>query len=182
MLSAMIHDLDHNFPISEDVFQNASNYLFKTTQWSYYELSLFCNVAHVLKIDLSCALMRNIINHKEIFCDTRDRKRLLIITLINVMYPCLQHNYFDDFNDFFELAYRLIVEERDNCMREECTLDFLKGLYMFITGHKDNGRKVMSNVINFLLLRNYDELVKQFQSYYDEVLIKDIQRRQEKRE
>ncbi|MDR1012980.1 MAG: hypothetical protein LBL38_01785 [Lactobacillales bacterium] len=181
MLSAMIHDLDHNFPIPENVFQNASNYLFNTKQWSYYELSLFCNVAHVLKIDLSCTLMHNIINHKEIFCNTNDRKRLLIITLINVMYPCLQHDCFDDFNVFFELAYRLIVEKRHHYMREECTLDFLEGLYMFITGHQDDGRKAMSTVVNFLLLRNYDELGQQFQSYYEEALIKENQRQQEKR-
>jgi Rgg/GadR/MutR family transcriptional activator len=133
VISELINKLDKNFKIAKQDIDNVAKSSMSIDKWTYYELKAFYKISHLLSIDLSCSIARNIIYKKDDFLISEDRIRCFIKTLINISYCAIQKNHLKDAKFFLQTTELLVLEyEAEDIIAFKYALKFLQGFYLLI--------------------------------------------------
>ncbi|MDR1012693.1 MAG: hypothetical protein LBL38_00305 [Lactobacillales bacterium] len=172
-IADLIHDLDPNFLIPEDILQKAAAYLMDVSIWGYNELDLFSHTLHLLTVDLTASLTKDVIKNKKVFLVDNRKKKCLIKTLANALFFFMKNDYLKDIPFFLDAGYSLLPKHKlfsfDN---EKRYLNFMHGFYLLIIGKEEEGRQIMMDIIHQLLAIGNKLIASQFHRCYDEAIIK----------
>jgi hypothetical protein len=77
-----------------------------------------------------------------------------------------------DVDLFLTTAFSLLSDPRSiKHIGDRLLLNYEYGCYLLISGKKQDGKKMMRNVISILLLCGQEDLADKFQQSYDEIII-----------
>jgi Rgg/GadR/MutR family transcriptional activator len=171
MLSILINDLDKNFVIPDQDFENVSDYLMNVETWSYSKVQLLNNVIHRLNINLACSVTRDLLKIKKKFLINDYRKTQLIKILLNVSYSCVRHGYMEDASVFLEEAEALMATQRiENCIAAKYCLRFIKGFFFLSLGETEDGMALMRKAVDNFRSTEDKEIIERYEQYYKEAL------------
>ncbi|MDR0614909.1 MAG: hypothetical protein LBF82_03005 [Lactobacillales bacterium] len=167
MIYAFLYEMDSDFQISEEILEKAGDYFFGVEQWGYTELNLFSNTAHVLNINLTITIARDLVKQKEIFDFDLKRRKVFLGSLLNVSYACIRNYYLDDTVYFFDAIGDLIAEQMlEKTVFERIIFKFMKGYYHLLKGDADKGKNLMKKAIELFEITETSSAVERYKTYY----------------
>jgi Rgg/GadR/MutR family transcriptional activator len=171
LLSVFLNELKPNFHISQKELTKASEYFFTLDKWTYHEIVLFGNLAHVLTMGLVSLVINDFLKQKETLFADRMMRSNLIRTLLNASYSFIKHKNLDEASYFLDQAESLMkTQKKENIIFERYMFKFMKGFYYLVDGHTNKGKKLMKNAINSFKINEIPELVEQYKHYYKEAM------------
>ncbi|MDR1521271.1 MAG: hypothetical protein LBS28_00165 [Streptococcaceae bacterium] len=148
VISELINKLDKNFKIAKQDIENVANKSVPTNKWTYYELKAFYNLSHLLSINLSCFIARNVIYKKDDFLINEDKIRCFIKTLLNINYRAIKKNRLKDAKFFLKATELLMLEYKaEDILAFKYALRFLQGFYLLIKYCDINACSLMIDTI-----------------------------------
>lgn len=172
LISIMITIMYDNFAetkiTSSKDLADLNDYFFSLTNWSYFELSIFCNVMSGLNRSTLKMLLQELIHKSHNFSEITDNNKLILIIIINSTfvffededYPYCQYllKVIDNFIEEKNFYYRFLVLLMQECVK------------LKINNRQSSGK--MDELQNVLKILAPDTLIINFQHYINKHLFK----------
>jgi len=167
MISVLLYEMDPNFQISQEILAKAGDYFFGVEQWGYTELILFSNTAHVLNVNLTITIARELTKQKEKFFFDLKRRKVFLGMLLNVSYACIKNYCLDNAVYFLTVIGDLIDEQMlEETILERIVFKFMKGYYFLLKEDDDFGISLMEEAIDLFEETGTLSAVERYKTYY----------------
>lgn len=129
LLQGLICQRDSSYDMKQDDLDKVADYLFKTEEWTMYELILFGNLYSFYDVDYVTRIGREVMEREEFYQEIGRHKRLVLILALNCYQHCLEHLSFDNAS-YFE-AYTEKIIGKNISLYERNILHYLKGFALY---------------------------------------------------
>ncbi|MDR0691081.1 MAG: hypothetical protein LBF32_03435 [Streptococcaceae bacterium] len=171
LLYVFLDELKPDFQISQKELTRASKYFSSLDKWTYHEITLFGNLAHVLTMGLVSSVIDGFLKQKETLFADRIMRGRLIRTLLNASYSFIGQKNLDEAGYFLNHAESLMAtQKKEDIIFEHYMLKFMKGFYCLVDGDVDEGQESMKAVINLFKIIEIPELVERYKYYYKKAM------------
>lgn len=165
LLQGLICQRDATYDMKQDDLDKVADYLFKTEEWTMYELILFGNLYSFYDVDYVTRIGREVMEREEFYQEISRHKRLVLILALNCYQHCLEHSSFYNAN-YFE-AYTEKIIDKDIKLYERNVFHYLKGFALYQKGQCKEGCKQMQEAIHIFDVLGLPEQVAYYQEHYE---------------
>ena len=165
MLQGLICQRDATYEMKQDDLDKVADYLFKTEEWTMYELILFGNLYSFYDVDYVTRIGREVMEREEFYQEIGRHKRLVLILALNCYQHCLEHLSFDNAS-YFETYTEKIIGKNIS-LYERNILHYLKGFALYQKGQCKEGCKQMQETMHIFDVLGLPEQVAYYQEHYE---------------
>ncbi|EJH25628.1 transcriptional regulator [Streptococcus pneumoniae GA47562] len=151
--------------MKQDDLDKVADYLFKTEEWTMYELILFGNLYSFYDVDYVTRIGREVMEREEFYQEISRHKRLVLILALNCYQHCLEHSSFYNAN-YFE-AYTEKIIDKGIKLYERNVFHYLKGFALYQKRQCKEGCKQMQEAIHIFDVLGLPEQVAYYQEHYE---------------
>ena len=165
LLQGLICQRDATYEMKQDDLDKVADYLFKTEEWTMYELILFGNLYSFYDVDYVTRIGREVMEREEFYQEIGRHKRLVLILALNCYQHCLEHFSFDNAS-YFETYTEKIIGKGIK-LYERNIFHYLKGFSLYQKGQCKEGCKQMQEAMHIFDLLGLPEQVAYYQEHYE---------------
>ncbi|VSZ56401.1 Rgg family transcriptional regulator [Streptococcus pneumoniae] len=165
LLQGLICQRDASYDMKQDDLDKVADYLFKTEEWTMYELILFGNLYSFYDVDYVTRIGREVMEREEFYQEISRHKRLVLILALNCYQHCLEHSSFYNAN-YFE-AYTEKIIDKGIKLYERNVFHYLKGFALYQKGQCKEGCKQMQETMHIFDVLGLPEQVAYYQEHYE---------------
>ena len=165
LMQGLICQRDTTYDMKQDDLDKVADYLFKTEEWTMYELILFGNLYSFYDVDYVTRIGREVMEREEFYQEIGRHKRLVLILALNCYQHCLEHLAFDNAS-YFETYTEKIIGKGIK-LYERNIFHYLKGFSLYQKGQCKEGCKQMQEAMRIFDLLGLPEQVAYYQEHYE---------------
>ena len=165
LLQGLICQRDASYTMKQSDLNKVADYLFKTEEWTMYELILFGNLYSFYDVDYVTRLGREVMEREDFYKEIGRHRKLVLILALNCYQHCLEHRSFENAS-YFESCTEKIIGKNIN-LYERNILHYLKGFDLYQKGQCKEGCSQMQETMNIFELLGLPEQVAYYQEHYD---------------
>lgn len=151
--------------MKQDDLDKVADYLFKTEEWTMYELILCGNLYSFYDVDYVTRIGREVMEREEFYQEIGRHKRLVLILALNCYQHCLEHLSFDNAS-YFETYTEKIIGKGIK-LYERNIFHYLKGFALYQKGQCKVGCKQMQDAMHIFDVLGLPEQVAYYQEHYE---------------
>jgi len=142
-----------------------ADYLFKTEEWTMYELILFGNLYSFYDVDYVTRIGREVMEREGFYQEIGRHRKLVLILALNCYQHCLEHLSFENAS-YFETYTEKIIGKGIK-LYERNIFHYLKGFSLYQKGQCKEGCKQMKEAMHIFDVLGLPEQVAYYQEHYE---------------
>jgi Rgg/GadR/MutR family transcriptional activator len=172
MLILAIKEFDSEFEISNEFMDYLIDSLAVVENWGLYELIVFTFTAKAMDIKISCSMAKELMKRTEFFSYCNTGRLQLIKAFQNVAGECIEQGCLEEAEVFMNHSLTLLTKGPE-FFNVNNHFNYMKGCYLYKTGEREEGIRLMKRAISVFENVDYDVTVKIYQDHFDEFVIID---------
>ena len=165
LLQGLICQRDSSYHMEQDDLDKVADYLFKTEEWTMYELILFGNLYIFYDVDYVTRIGREVMEREGFYQEIGRHRKLVLILALNCYQHCLEHLSFENAS-YFETYTEKIIGKGIK-LYERNIFHYLKGFSLYQKGQCKEGCKQMKESMHIFDVLGLPEQVAYYQEHYD---------------
>ena len=165
LLQGLICQRDSSYEMKQDDLDKVADYLFKTEEWTMYELILFGNLYTFYDVDYVTRIGREVMEREGFYQEIGRHRKLVLILALNCYQHCLENRFFTD-ADYFESYVEKLIGNGIK-LYERNIFHYLKGFALYQRGQKEEGCNQMQEAMHIFEVLGLPEQVAYYQEHYE---------------
>ena len=165
LLQGLICQRDASYSMEQSDLDKVADYLFRTEEWTMYELILFGNLYTFYNVDYVSRIGREVMEREEYYKEIGRHRKLVLILALNCYQHCLENRSFTD-ADYFEGYVEKLIGNGIK-LYERNTFHYIKGFSLYQRGQKEEGCNQMQEAMHIFEVLGLPEQVAYYQEHYE---------------